>query len=82
MLIVVAAMQSLHDQLDHETLGAATHCEYCLLSQSAESGLIPLAISLPTGLVDQAPEIFLPLVLPLARNYSQRARAPPLVSSL
>jgi hypothetical protein len=82
VLIAVAAMQSLHDQLDHDALGTATHCEFCLLSQSAEGGLIPLAISLPTNLVDQAPEIFLPLVLPLARHYSQPARAPPFVSSL
>jgi len=81
MLIAVAAMQSLHDQLDHDALGTAAHCEYCLLNQSAEGGLIPLAISLPTSLIDQAPEIFLPLVLPLARNYSQPARAPPFVSA-
>jgi hypothetical protein len=82
MLIAVAAMQSLHDQLDHDALGTATHCEFCLLSHGAEGGLIPLAISLPTSLVDQAPEIFLPLVLPLVRNYSQSARAPPFISSL
>lgn len=82
MLIAAAGLQSLHDQLDHEALGSSSHCEYCLLSQSAEGGLIPLAISLPSNLVDQAPEIFLPLVLPLARNYAQPARAPPVVSSL
>ena len=82
MLIAVAAIQSLHEQLDHDALGVTAHCEYCLLSHSAEGGLIPLAISLPTSLVDQAPEIFIPLVLPLARNYSQPARAPPLLSSL
>jgi hypothetical protein len=82
MLIAVAAMQSLHDQLDHTVLGSAADCEYCLLTHSAEGGLVPLAISLPTSLVDQAPEIFLPLVLPLARNYSQPARAPPFISSL
>jgi hypothetical protein len=82
MLIAVAAIQSLHDQLDHNALGSAAHCEYCLLTHSAEGGLIPLAISLPTSLVDEAPEIFLPLVLLLVRNYSQPARAPPFVSSL
>lgn len=82
MLIALAAMQSLHDQLDHDALGSAIHCEFCLLSQSADGGVIPLAISLPTSLVDQAPEIFLPVVLPLARHYSQPARAPPFVSSL
>lgn len=82
MLIVVAAMQSLHDQLDHEPLGSATHCELCWLSQSTEGGLVPLAISLPISLVDQAPEIFIPFVVPLLSHYSQPARAPPFISSL
>ncbi len=78
MLLAVAAMQSLHDQLDHGNFaGADAQCEYCLLSQSADGGVIPLVISLPTGLVDQAPQIFVPFILPIARNYSQSARAPP-----
>ncbi len=77
LMLIVAAMQSLHDQLGHDALGSAAHCEYCLLSQSAEDGFVPLVISLPSNLVDQAPELFIPLILPLVRRYSQPARAPP-----
>lgn len=79
MLIALVAMQSLHDQFDHATLGSATQCELCLLSHNTEAGLIPFAINLSTNLDKQAPEHFLPLVLSLARNYSQPARAPPVV---
>ncbi|GEM_PF-1892404 len=83
LLIAAGAIQSLHDQLDHsDALGSSAHCEYCLLSQGIDEGLIPFAISLPTSLVDQAPEIFLPLVLPFARQYRQRSRAPPFVFSI
>lgn len=82
MLLAVSALQSLHDQLDHSALGSVSHCEYCLLSQSAEGAIVPLAISLPSSLIDHAPEIFVPVVLPLARNFSQPARAPPMISSL
>ena len=53
-----------------------------LLSHNTEAGLIPFAINLSTNLVDQAPEHLLPLVLSLERNYSQPARAPPVVYSL
>lgn len=78
MLLAVAAMQSLHDQLDHDNFaGVDSQCEYCLLSQSADGGMIPLAISLPAVLADQAPHVFTPFILSAARNYSQPARAPP-----
>lgn len=82
MLMAVTALQSLHDRLDHDALGSATQCELCLLSHNTEAGLIPFAINLSTNLVDQAPEHLLPLVLSLERNYSQPARAPPVVYSL
>ena len=82
MLIALAAMQSLHDQADHATLCSASQCELCLLNHNTEAGLIPFAINLSTNLVEQAPEHFLPLVLSLARNYSQPVRAPPAVYSL
>ena len=82
MLIALVAMQSWHDQFDHATLGSATQCELCLLSHNTEAGLTPFAINLSTNLVDQAPEYFLPLVLSLVRDYSQPARAPPVVYSL
>lgn len=78
MLVAFAAMQSLHEQIDHgHPYGANSQCEYCLLSQTADGGIIPLAISLPSGLADYAPEVFIPLFLPLARDYTQPARAPP-----
>lgn len=70
VLIVVGALQSLHEQLAHDALSTDTRCELCLLSQSAEGGIIPLAISLPSGLFDQAPEVFLLLVLPFKRSYT------------
>jgi hypothetical protein len=81
MLLAMAAMQSLHDQLDHGDGAVSGQCEYCLVSQSLEDGIVPLAISLPTSLFDQAPEIFLPLILPFSRQYRQRTRAPPLAFS-
>jgi hypothetical protein len=83
MLLALGAMQSLHDQLDHgDALGASAHCEYCLLSQGIDGGLIPFVISLPTSLIDQAPEIFLPLILPFTRQYRQPTRAPPFAFSI
>jgi hypothetical protein len=82
MLIAVAAMQSFHDQLDHDPLGSAAQCEFCLSSQGAESGLISCVINSPSKFVDPVTEALSPIVLSLARNYSPLARAPPFVFSL
>ena len=82
MLMAVTALQSLHDRLDHDALGAATHCEFCLLSQNAESGLIPFTISFSNDLVENTPERFYPITLSLVSNYSQPTRAPPVTYSL
>jgi hypothetical protein len=53
MLIAMASMQNLHDQFDHDALGSAGHCEFCLLSQNTEGGLIPFVIRLPSLLIDE-----------------------------
>jgi hypothetical protein len=82
MLIAVAGVQGLHDQSDHDALGSATHCEFCLLSQNTEGELIPFSISLPSLLVTQVHDKILPFISLQARNYSQPARAPPFVASL
>ncbi|NRA23503.1 MAG: hypothetical protein HRU08_03335 [Oleispira sp.] len=81
MLLATAAIQSLHDQLDHGGSIVSGQCEFCLVNQSLEEAIIPLAISLPIRLFDQAPEIFLPLMLPFSRQYRLRTRAPPLAFS-
>lgn len=82
MLLAMAAMQSLHDQLDHGDMAASGQCEYCLVGQSLDGGIVPIAISLPTSLLDQAPEIFVYFLVPLVRNYSQPVRAPPIYPTL
>jgi hypothetical protein len=82
MLIALAAMQGLHDQFDHDALGSAAHCEFCLLSQNTEGVLIPFAIIVSSILVIQYYDCFLPFVLLPTRSYSQPTRAPPFVTSL
>ncbi|MGK0247415.1 MAG: hypothetical protein ACI910_000137 [Oleispira sp.] len=82
MLIAVAAIQGLHDQSDHDALGSAAQCEFCLLSQHTEGGSIPFVISLPSLLVTQVHDKLLPFVSLQARNYTPPARAPPFVTSL
>ena len=82
MLLVLAAMQSLHDPLDHGDNAASSPCEYCLISQLMDAGVIPFDISLPANLIDPITETLLPLVFPLALRYSQFARAPPFALSL
>ncbi len=82
MLLVLAAMQSLHDPLDHGDNAAGSPCEYCLISQHMDAGVIPSDISLPANLIDPITETLLPLVFPLALRYSQFARAPPFALSL
>lgn len=77
VLLAAGAMQSLHDQLDHDAVSSTVHCEYCLLSQGADLALVPVVISVPADLIDHAPELFLALIFPVARNYRQHARAPP-----
>jgi hypothetical protein len=67
ILIVISALQSLDDQLSHEALGSPSTCKYYLLIQSVEGGIVPLAIRLPSDLIDQAPAIGVLLVLPLTR---------------
>ena len=81
LLIAVAALQGLHDPLAHDALSADTHCEFCLLSQNADGGIIPLAIGLPNQLFDQISVVFVPLHLSFNRDYSQPTRAPPIAYS-
>ncbi len=81
LLIAVAALQSLHEQLAHDALSTDTHCEFCLLSQSADGGIIPPAISLPNLFFDQPLVVFAPLHLSFNRDYSPPTRAPPLTFS-
>lgn len=80
MLVAMAALQSLHEQLEHsgETSSA---CEYCILAQTPDTGLIPLAISLPVVIADFSPAIFAQAILPLALDYAFSPRAPPLNSA-
>jgi hypothetical protein len=82
MLLAAAAMQSVHDRLDHDAWGVVAHCEYCLLSQNAEGGLIPFAITFSNDLVENTSERFYPITLTLVSDYSQPTRAPPVTYSL
>jgi hypothetical protein len=59
LVIVMASMQTLHEQLAGHAIGV--HCELCSTSADA-GGLIPLAISLPTLILDHTPEPLAPLL--------------------
>ena len=76
MLVVLAAMQSLHEQLEHNG-ETSSSCEYCILAQSSDSGVIPLAISLPISIADYSPEILAQALMPLSGDYAFSPRAPP-----
>jgi hypothetical protein len=76
MLVAMAAVQSLHEQLEHNG-EVSVGCEYCLMSQTADSGLVPLAISLPIVIADYIPAIFVQGLVPLAVDCSFSPRGPP-----
>jgi hypothetical protein len=76
MLVVMAAGQSLHEQLEHNGEASAS-CEYCILSQTSDSGLVPLEISLLISVADFSPAIFAQGLVPLAVEYSFSPRGPP-----
>jgi hypothetical protein len=78
LLIAVAALQSLHEQLAHDALSTDTHCEFCLLNQSADGGILPPAISLLNPLFNQPFVVLVPLHSSFNRDYSPPTRAPPL----
>lgn len=79
MLVAMAAVQSLHEQLEHSG-EVSVSCEYCILSQTSDSGLVPLAISLPIAIADYSPAIFVQGLVPLAVDYSYSPRGPPATS--
>lgn len=79
MLVVMAAGQSLHEQLEHNG-EASANCEYCLLSQTSDSALVPLAISLPIVIADYSPAIFAQGLVPLTIDYAYSPRGPPATS--
>lgn len=78
LLIAVAALQSLHEQLAHDALNTDTHCEFCLLNQSADGGIPPLAINLLNPLFNQPSAVLVLLHSSFNRDYSPPPRAPPL----
>ena len=80
MLVAMAAVQSLHEQLEHNGEASAS-CEYCILSQNSDSAVIPLAISLPVSIADYSPEILAQALIPLSGYYAFSPRAPPLNST-
>ena len=79
MLVVLAAVQSLHEQLEHNG-ETSSSCEYCILAQNSDSGVIPLVISLPIGIADYSPEILAQALIPLSGAYTFSPRAPPVTS--
>ena len=78
LLIAVAALQSLHEQLAHDALSTDTHCEFCLLNQSADGGILPPAISLLNPRFNQPFIVSVLLQSSFNRDYSPPTRAPPL----
>jgi len=81
MLVALAAVQSLHEQLEHNGEVSAS-CEYCILSQTADSGLVPLAISLPIVIADFSPAILIQGFVPLSVDYAFSPRGPPVSSTI
>ncbi|MBQ0780810.1 DUF2946 family protein [Thalassolituus sp.] len=59
LVIMMASLQTLHEQLVGHAIGE--HCELCSTAADA-GGLIPLAISLPTLILDHTPEPLAPLL--------------------
>jgi hypothetical protein len=76
MLVALAAVQSLHEQLEHNG-ELSPDCEYCILAHTSDTGLIPLAITLPVSVADYSPAIFAQGIVPLATQYALSARGPP-----
>lgn len=59
LVIMMASMQTLHEELVGHAIGE--HCELCLTAADS-GGLIPLAIALPTLILDKTPEPLAPLL--------------------
>lgn len=81
MLVALAAVQSLHEQIEHHG-EASSSCEYCILAQTSDSGLVPLVISLPISVADFSPAIIAQGFVPLTVDFAFSARAPPARSSI
>lgn len=81
MLVALAAVQSLHEQLEHHG-EPAPDCEYCILAHTSDAGLIPLAIALPVVVADYSPTIIAQGIVPLALHFAFSARAPPAFTGL
>lgn len=81
MLVALAAVQSLHEQLEHHG-ETSSNCEYCILSQTSDSGLVPLAISLPIAVADFSPTIIAQGFVPLTVDYAFSPRGPPARSTI
>jgi hypothetical protein len=80
MLVAMAAVQSLHEQLEHNG-EVYVGCEYCLLLQTTDSGLVPLAISLPMAIADYSPVILAQGLVPLTAFSPSSTRGPPVTST-
>lgn len=61
LLIVIGGMSSLQDLLRKPEDGG---CEYCDLAINQPRWLPPLGLSMPSLLLDLAPEALLPLLIP------------------
>lgn len=81
VLVALSAVQSLHEQLEHNG-DTSSSCEYCILSQTSDSGLVPLAISLPIAIADFSPTILAQGFVPLTVDYAFSPRAPPVNSTI
>lgn len=62
LLIVAGGMNSLQDLLHKPEEGG---CEYCDLAVNQPRWLPPLGLSVPSILLDLAPETLLPLLMPV-----------------
>lgn len=77
-LISFASIQSLHELVDH---GEFEECQICLLSSSADSGVIPNIVKIPAIIADSAPELFIALIAPSIYTVPATARAPPVIAT-
>ena len=78
LMVLVASMQTLHEQLAHD--GMMTHCEYCLQALDPSGVIPPLLIALPALVLDLSPQLLLAFVAPRRIKAGAPARAPPMVT--
>lgn len=80
MLVAMATVQNLHEQLEHHGV-TSIDCEYCILAQGNDTGLAPLSITFPTVFAHISLAVLGQTNTPLTLVHAFSARAPPATSN-